>query len=114
LDRALTWNEQGILNGARHITVGGHYAYIAADAGLVVLNLDDPFRPRVAAVVKLEDARASALQFRYLFVTNKTGLRVINVTAPEKPKLIEEAGVSLQDAQRVYVARTYAYVAAGR
>jgi hypothetical protein len=114
LERALTWNEQGILNGARHITVGGHYAYIAADAGLVVLNMDDPLHPRVAAVVKLDDIRASALQFRYLFVTDKTGLRVLNVTDPEKPKLIKEASVPLQDAQRVYVARTYAYVAAGR
>ena len=42
LERALTWNENGILNGARHITIGGHFAYIAADAGLVILDLDDP------------------------------------------------------------------------
>ena len=42
LRRALTWNEGNILKGARHITLGGHYAYIAADAGLVVLDLNDP------------------------------------------------------------------------
>ena len=29
LKRALTWNPSGVLNGARHITLGGHYAYIA-------------------------------------------------------------------------------------
>src|SRR3981081_4640982 len=42
LRRSLTWNEGGILKGARHITIGGHYAYIAADAGLVILDLADP------------------------------------------------------------------------
>ncbi len=31
LKRAATWNEGGILAGARHVTLGGHYAYITAD-----------------------------------------------------------------------------------
>jgi hypothetical protein len=63
-------------------------------------------------VIPLEDARASALQFRYLFVTDKTGLRVIDVTQPEKPDLMN-ATVPLADARKVYLARTFAYVAAG-
>lgn len=113
LERKLTWNENGILKGARHITLAGHYAYIAADAGLVVVNLDNPLRPKVAAVVKLDDARASALQFRYLFVTDRRGLRVVDVTHPEKPVLLDKALVPLADGHRIYVARTYAYVAAG-
>ncbi len=29
LERAVTWNPDGVLNGARHITVGGYYLYIA-------------------------------------------------------------------------------------
>src|SRR5262249_38337450 len=67
LKRALTWNPNGVLDGARHVTLGGSYAYIAADAGLVVVDLDKPLKPAVAAIVKLPDVRASALQFRYLF-----------------------------------------------
>jgi len=63
--------------------------------------------------VPLTDARASALQFRYLFVTDASGLRVVDVTSPQQPRLIEDALVPIADAQRVYVARTYAYVAAG-
>ena len=113
LERALTWNENGILNGARHITIGGHYAYIAADAGLVILDLDTPLQPKVAATVKIADLRASALQFRYLFVLDGTGLRVVDVTDPRKPSVVEAAHVPLRDAHRIYVARTYAYVAAG-
>jgi hypothetical protein len=110
--RALTWNEGGILKGARHITMGSHFAYIAADVGLVVLNLDDPLKPQVASVVKLPDARASALQFRYLFVTDARGLEVLDVTKLDQPRLVQSATVKLADARRVYVARTYAYVAA--
>jgi hypothetical protein len=112
LTRALTWNPDGILKGARHITLGGHFAYIAADVGLVVVNLDDPLKPRLAKVVPLPDMRASALQFRYLFVTDARGLEVLDVTRLDDPKLVPGATVALADARRVYVARTYAYVAA--
>lgn len=113
LKRALTWNPNGLLNGAQHIVLGGHIAYIAADAGMVIVDLDDPLKPRHLATVPLDGARASALQFRYLFVTDKSGLRVIDVTLPAKPSLLP-GRVALADARKVYVARTYAYVAAGK
>jgi len=112
LKRAATWNEGGILAGARHITIGGNYAYIAAKVGLVVVDISDPLHPRLAATVPLRDMRASALQFRYLWVTTAEGLQLIDVTHLDKPRLIPGATVPLADAQRVYLARTYAYVAA--
>jgi len=114
LQRAATWNEGGILKGARHITLGGYYAYVATDAGLVILNLDDPMKPVVAARLPLRDMRASALQFRYLFVSTVEGLQVVDVTHPEKPALVDTARVPLADARKIYLARTYAYVAAGK
>jgi hypothetical protein len=113
IERALTWNPDGILNGARHITIGGHYAYVMADRGLVIVNLDNPLAPETSAVVPINDGRASALQFRYLFVTDGDGLRIIDVTNPEAPTMLDEVLVPMSDAQRIYVARTYAYVAAG-
>jgi hypothetical protein len=113
LERKLTWNENGVLNGARHATIGGHYVYIAADAGLVVLNLDKPTQPELVKVIPLKDVRASALQFRYLFVTTAKGLQVVDVTRPTQPKLVEQANIQLENANRIYVARTYAYIAAG-
>ena len=112
LERALTWNERGILDGARHITVAGHYLYVAADAGIVVLNVDRPLQPKLLSVIPFEDARASAVQFRYLFVTDARGLHVVDVTDPSRPRRVEGAFVPLANPQRVYVARTFAYVAA--
>jgi len=111
--RAVTWNPGGILAGARHVTLGGHIAYVIADRGLVVIDLDEPASPRLLSTVPMTGARASALQFRYLFVTTDRGLDVIDVTNPASPLLIEGANLPLANAQRVYVARTYAYVAAG-
>jgi hypothetical protein len=114
LKREAAWNPGGVVSGARHVTVGGHYAYVATDSGIVVVDLDEPLKPKLAAKVVLAGARASALQFRYLFVTTSVGLEVIDVTLPEKARRVEDARVELADARRVYVARTYAYVAAGR
>jgi hypothetical protein len=111
--RALTWNPDGILKGARHITIGGSYLYIATPRAVVIVNVDTPLTPKLIAQVPLPDPRASALQFRYLFVTDANGLEVLDVTHPEQPRLVPNDVVALKDARRVYVARTYAYVAAG-
>ncbi len=112
LRRALTWNEGGVLDGARHLVVGGRYVYVTARRGIVILDLDQPLAPRVVAEVALEDARAAALQFRYLFVTDGSGLKVVDVTDPTSPRLIEQS-IAIADAHRVFVSRTFAYVAAG-
>jgi len=114
LKRALTWNPDGVLNGARHVEMGGYRAYVATPRGLVIVNLNDPLKPSVDAVLALPDMRASALQFRYLFVTDSNGLEVIDVTKPQAPRRIEGSSVALTDANRVFVVRTYAYVAAGK
>jgi hypothetical protein len=113
LARAITWNENNVLAGARHILFGGHFAYVSADAGLVIVDLDDPMKPKLAAVVPLKGARASALQFRYVFALDDEGVTTIDVTDPTKARQVGTARVPIADARRIYVARTYAYVAAG-
>ena len=112
LKRAVTWNPDGVLNGARHIQLAGQIAYITADAGLVVVDLADPLHPRLAAVRAMKDARASAIQFRYLWVTDAEGLKLFDVTKLTDPVAVPSATVPLKDARRIYLARTYAYVAA--
>jgi hypothetical protein len=113
LTRALTWNERGVLDGARHLTIAGTRFYVATPKGVVVLDMDDPLKPRVLATIDLPDARATALQFRYLFVVDGKGLAVVDVTHPERPQIEPQARIPIGDARKVYVARTFAYVAAG-
>ncbi len=113
IDRALTWNGNGILNGAKHITIGGHYVYVTADKGVVILDLDDPLKPKVIATLDLPGAVATALQFRYLFVTDAEGLKSVDITDIKKPKVISNNTISIKSAYKMHLARTYAYVAAG-
>ncbi|MEJ6012078.1 hypothetical protein WG900_19405 [Novosphingobium sp. AS3R-12] len=114
LKRSLTWNPDGVLNGARHIVLAGEVAFVIADKGLIVIDLADPMHPKVSAMRELDDARASSVQFRYLWVTDGEGLKLFDVTDLRNPVAVPEAAVALADARRVYLARTYAYVAAGK
>ena len=113
LDRQLTWNPDGVLDGARHLEIAGTTIYIAADAGLVIVDADQPLDPRVVTVLPFDDVRASFRQFRYLFVTDATGLHVVDVTNEDAPVQLPEAHVALEDARKLHVSRTFAYVAAG-
>jgi hypothetical protein len=113
LHRTLTWNAGGILDGARHITIAGTIFYIVADRGIIVLDMDDPLKPRVLSVINLPGARATALQFRYLFVAAADGMHVVDVTHPATPEIVQGAFAKLRDARRIYVARTFAYIADG-
>jgi hypothetical protein len=61
----------------------------------------------------LKKPRAVGVQFRYAFVTDDEGFKVLDITEPTKPKLIPGAFVLLKHAQRFYLVRTFAYVADG-
>jgi hypothetical protein len=114
LRRALTWNENGILTGAKHLTIAGNIFYVTTAHAVVILDMNDPLKPALLAQLPFEAPRASAVQFRYLFVTDAIGLHVVDITTPNTPRVISGATVTLRDAHRIYVARTYAYVADGR
>jgi hypothetical protein len=117
LKRALAFNPGGVLTGARRITIAGTYAYILTEKALVVVDLDNPLAPRVTATIGaplLSDPRGIAVQFRYAFVVDGKGLKVLDVTDLAQPKPVTETLVPLEDARNVYVARTYAYVSAGK
>lgn len=111
LKRALTWNPDGALAGARHVTLAGHIAYVTTARGLAVIDLDDPLKPRLAASIPLRDARASAIQFRYLWVTDADGVKLFDVTRLTAPVPVAAGTIALADARKLYVARTYLYIA---
>ncbi len=120
LKRATTWNPNGMLAGARNITIAGNYAYISCDKGLLIVSINDPLHPEMVAEVvpekgemPLDVPTVVAVQFRYAFVLDRKGMKVLDITFPNRPKLLK-ARVDLPDARDLYVARGYAYVAAGR
>ena len=114
-DGTTAFNPEGALTGGVNGAIAGHYLYVCTERGLVVVDLDDPLRPRVVARIgapELVEPRAVAIQFRYAFVVDAEGLKVIDVTDPALSHLVPGAAVPLADARDVYVARTYSYVAA--
>jgi hypothetical protein len=111
------FNPDGALAGANNIVIAGTHAYITTDRELVIVNINDPLNPRIVnrtGAPALKHPRAIAVQFRYGFLVDDDGLKVIDFTEPERAHLMEGAIVSLADARDVYVARTYAYVADGK
>jgi hypothetical protein len=117
LKRALSFNPGGALNGARRITIAGHYAYILCNRGLVVVNIENPLAPKVESEIGAPDLVAPqgiAVQFRYGFVVDRDGLKVLDVTSLAHPRIVPGASLALPDARNIYVARTYAYIAGGK
>ena len=112
--RALTFNPNGILNGARTVAIAGTRFYVLADVGVVELDMNDPLHPRVVTTIPIRDPRSAVVQFRYLFVSDGAGLDVVDLTNPERPFIVPTAHVPLNDAHHIFVSRTYAYVADGR
>jgi len=121
IKRNNTFNPEGKLKGARNVTIAGTYAYVSTDHGLYVIDINDPTNPQITAELTEESTkggikgpRSVAVQFRYAFVCDDEGLKVLNVSNLAKPRVVEGASVKLADAKSVYLARTYAYVAAGK
>ena len=114
LKRDLTFNPDGLLCGAKFCQIVGHYAYICCDAGLVVLDINDPTKPKVTSVVGdsfLHHPTSVQVQFRYAYVTDEEGVKVLDVTDLAKP--VAKSLIRVPEAHSIYLARTYAYVAAG-
>ncbi len=146
LERTFTFNPDGQLTGARHITLAGDFAYITTDRGLAVVHLvhddakpghdwngdpaspDNPhyrdqasvcdvtaenacLEPHLTAFIPMDDPRASALQFRFLWVSDADGVKLFDVTNMHAPIARPEGTIELANARRMYIARTYLYIA---
>lgn len=115
LKKDVAFNPDGKLSGAISGSLAGRYLYIVCRTGLVVVDVQEPLNPKIVGEVSkgIEDPRAIAVQFRYAFLTDREGLKVLDITNPLSPVLLPRATVRLSSAQRLYLARTYAYVANG-
>jgi hypothetical protein len=110
--RDVTFNPDGVLNGATNLTIVGNYAYVCCDAGLAVVSIDEPTKPALTAVVPFKKPTSVQVQFRYAFVCSEAGITSLDVTDLSRP--VPKAQLRMEDAHNIYLARTYAYVAAGK
>ena len=111
------FNPDGALTDANNITIAGTHAYVTTTRGLVIISIEDPLNPKVVKTISepvLKHPRAIAIQFRYGFVVDEEGLKILDLTMPGEARVIEGAHIPLAEAHDVYVARTYAYVANGK
>jgi hypothetical protein len=114
LKKDVCFNPEGILNGACHVQIIGHYAYVSCEAGLVVVDINEPTQPKVTSVVDgkyLKHPKMVAAQFRYAYVCDDEGVKVLDITDLSKP--VPKASMRIPEAHSIYLSRTYAYVAAG-
>jgi hypothetical protein len=114
LKKDIVFNPDGMLHGARSVTVVGTNAYVGCDKGLVVVSVNEPAKPRITSVIGspfLNDVRDVEAQFRYAFVADSEGIKILDITNPEQPRPV--SALPLTEAYKIYPARTYAYVAAG-
>jgi len=116
LKKDVVFNPDGILTGASFVAAAGHRLYVTTPRGLAVVDVTDPIHPRLSGELTgnfLRNPHCIAIQFRYAFVTDDDGLKVLDITNPVRPIPVRTGIVRLRNSGRLYVARTYAYVANG-
>jgi hypothetical protein len=111
LKRDIVFNPDGILSGATFVQTAGNYVYVSCAKGIVIVSVEDALHPKVVTTIPLKAAGHSAVQFRYLFACDAEGLKVIDITDIARPAV--KASLAIADARDIYLARTYAYIAAG-
>jgi hypothetical protein len=115
--KVIRYNPGGKLTGAMHSYMAGTNLFVVGAKGLFVLGLSNTELAEPALLGELSEGLKNpkhiAVQFRYAFVCDEDGLKVIDISNPSRPKLVAGATVPLKQAGRLYVARTYAYVPNG-
>ena len=107
----------GLLTGATHIIAAGYRLYITSPQGLSVVSVKDPTKPKLlghyGGSFLREPQAVSQPQLHYIWVSDKDGMKTMDITDPDNPVPVPGAVVPLHEAGRLYVARTYAYVPNG-
>ncbi len=99
-------------NGPDHIKVEGSYAYVTApNAGLAVLNIQNPLNITLTGFLKLPGADPLTVQGSYVYVSDVTtnDVYAINVADPAHPAIV--GGISVASAYGLDMAGRYLYVA---
>ena len=58
--------------------------------GVAIIDLADPLNPQHMTTIPLSGVTSVFQQFRFLFVTDADGLKVIDITNPRNAQLVEQ------------------------
>lgn len=116
------FNPENKLAGLEHgYFAGDKRLYLVGKNGFFVVDVSEStttsaghtLKPQIAAQLSagLNHPRAMAVQWRYAFVSDDDGVKVIDVSNREKPLLV--GFLPLAHAGRLYAARSYLYVPDG-
>ena len=95
------------LNG---LAIAGHYLFaIAPEGGLYVYDITDPLHLRQVGFLRGSQLEGIAVQECFAYLATATGLRVVNVTDPQRPTLTTFAGIP-RPVEGVAVAGRYIYL----
>ncbi|MBL6763321.1 MAG: hypothetical protein ISQ14_00080 [Verrucomicrobiae bacterium] len=117
-EKVIRFNPDNRLKGAMHSYMAGTNLFLVADKGLFVLGLSNTelTAPTINAELttgEFTQPRAVGVQFRYAFVTDAEGFKIVDISTPTKPRAIPSATIPLKNAGRFYLARNFACVANG-
>ncbi len=112
----IRFNPDHKLDGAMHSYMAGTNVLVVARQGLFAVRLlDEAKKPAPKIIGELthgfKNPRAIAVQFRYAFVSDDDGVKVVDIADVAHPRIV--ATVPLGHAGRLYAARTYLYVPDG-
>ncbi len=104
---------RGIRVESNFVSAHAEWAYVAdGQRGLVIVDVHDPTKPKVAATLELKGAKDVEVTGRYAFVACGTeGVKVVDIADRLKPRLV--ATMPTSDARVVKLGGIYAYVADG-
>ncbi len=112
--------EAGLLSipwwGGGGVYVEDRYAFVTHwDTGLRVIDVSNPRNPREVGSCNIPEPRLSVhVVNSYAYIpSSATGLSIVDVSDPRKPKEVGSLNADLQILRDVYVAGSYAYLAAG-
>lgn len=117
-ETTLRFNPDNKLHGAQHGYMAGNILWVVGENGLFAIQvLDAQKKPNPKIIGELNAGlnrpHSIAVQYRYAYISDADGLKVVDIANPNAPRLVNGASIPLTRAGRLYVGKTYAYVPAG-
>ena len=94
---------------AQDVAIEGDFAYLSdSRAGLYSIYIGDPLKPHVTDSIKIDSARKLFIDGVFAYVTNESGVSIVDISDPSSLQLIGKLKVA--GAQGVYATQNYLYI----